>query len=80
MSPRLAAVTVVIALRPKTNRGREILDDLETRVGMPPAHSLEDGTRRYQLDAAGADVDAFDADLDAIDPDWRAHVTNWRDD
>ncbi len=40
---------------------------------------IDDGTRRYQLDAKDAEVDAFDSMLDKIDPSWRHHLTDWRD-
>ena len=66
-----------IALRPDDDRGREILDELERRIAAWP-EQLDDGTRRYYLDAPDADVDAFDPMLDKIDPEWRYHVTNWR--
>jgi hypothetical protein len=45
---------------------------------MPPLQVIDDGTRRYYLDAEDADVDAFDTMLDRIDRDWHSHVTNWR--
>jgi hypothetical protein len=56
--------TVVIAMRPETDR----------------VHVAEDGTRRYRIDAEGADIDAFDPKLNEVDPGWRDHLTNWRDD
>jgi hypothetical protein len=71
-------MAVVIALCPETERGRQILDELEKRAHMHPMKQLEDGTRRYYLSAEDADVDAFDPKLNEIDPGWRNHVTNWR--
>jgi hypothetical protein len=71
-------MAAVIALRPDTDRGREILDELEQKTQMRPEQVLEDGTRRYYLTAQDADVDAFDAMLDTIEADWRNHLTNWR--
>jgi hypothetical protein len=71
-------MAAVIAIRPETNRGREILDELEKRTEMHPEQVVDDGTRRYYLSANDADVDAFDPMLDKIDPGWRDHVTNWR--
>jgi hypothetical protein len=68
-------MAAVIALRPETERGREILDDLENRHDKWPMNVLSDGTRRYQVDAPEADVDAFDPMLDDIDSDWRRHVS-----
>lgn len=67
-------MTVVIAFRPDNDEGHKILDELENRFDLWPQR-LEDGTRRYQLDAESADVDALDPKLDAIDPDWRDHVS-----
>jgi hypothetical protein len=71
-------MAAVIALRPDTPRGREILDELEQRLQMQPDHVEQDGTRRYHIDTQDADVDALDPALDSIDPDWRNHLTNWR--
>jgi len=71
-------MVAVIALRPDDDRGGEILDELERRTA-PRPEQLDDGTRRYYLDAPDADVDVFDPMLDKIDRDWRNHVTNWRD-
>jgi hypothetical protein len=70
----------VIALRPETDRGREILDELEARIEVRPTEPVaDDGTRRYYLHAVDADVDALEPVLDKIDRDWRSHVTIWRD-
>jgi hypothetical protein len=72
-------MAAVIALRPKTERGVEILDELEEKTEMDPQQVLEDGTRRYYLDTEDADVTAFDPVLVQIDMDWREHVEAWRD-
>jgi hypothetical protein len=70
----------VIALRPETDRGREILDEVEARTEMRSTEPVaDDGTRRYYLHAVDADVDALEPVLDKIDRDWRSHVTIWRD-
>jgi hypothetical protein len=69
-------MAAVIALRPATDLGREILDELEEATEMQPTEVLEDGTRRYYLNAADADVDAFEPMLEKIDSDWPDHVTN----
>jgi hypothetical protein len=53
---------------------------VETRFGTSPMYVAEDGTRRYRIDAEGADIDAFDPKLNEVDPGWRDHLTNWRDD
>jgi hypothetical protein len=70
----------VITLRPETDRGREILDEVEARTEMRPTEPVaDDGTRRYYLHAVDADVDALEPVLDKIDRDWHSHVTIWRD-
>ena len=73
------AMAAVIALRPETEQGAEILDELEARCNIQSIQVIDDGTRRYQLDAKDAEVDAFDSMLDKIDPSWRHHLTDWRD-
>ena len=72
-------MAAVIALRPETDRGREILDELEKRTEMQPEQVIEDGTRRYHLSAEDADADALDPILNKIDPNWRDDVTDWRE-
>jgi hypothetical protein len=68
-------MAAVVFLRPKTRKGREILERLEeTKVKRMPV--IEDGTRRYYLDGKDADADALDPMLDRIDLAWRDHVTN----
>jgi hypothetical protein len=72
-------VAAVISLLPKTDRGAEILSELEAQTGTKPKELL-DKTRCYYLDAldpAAVDVNAFNPMLDKIDPDWHSHVTNW---
>ena len=69
-------MAAVIFLRPKTRKGREILERLEEEAKLKPMPVIEDGTRRYYLDAKDADADAFDPMLDRIDLGWRDHVTN----
>jgi hypothetical protein len=71
-------MAAVIALRPGSERGAEILDELEEQTDMRPTEVLPDGTRGYYLDAASAGVDDFDPMLDKIDRDWREHVTKRR--
>jgi hypothetical protein len=72
-------MTAVIALRPATARGAEILDELEEQTDMRPTEVLHDGTRGYYLDGANAGVTDFDSMLDKIDSDWRKHITTFRD-
>jgi hypothetical protein len=76
----LCLMAAVIALRPETDRGREILDELEKRTELrpDPGALAGDGTRRYWLAAEDAEVYVLDPELDKIDPDWRDHVTKWR--
>ena len=64
-------MTVTIAYRPETEKGKEILDQLELR----PDQVLEDGTRRYHIDQE-VDLHALDPALDRIDSGWRDHVTS----
>jgi hypothetical protein len=71
-------MAAVIALRPKSDHGGEILDELERRSKVPPMQDeVDDGTRRYHLDG-DADVDAFDAALCSIDLGRREYVESWR--
>ena len=70
-------MTALIALRPETDRGREIPDELEKRIEMKPTEVIDDGTRRYYVQAKDADIDAFEPMLDKIDPNWRDHIENW---
>ena len=72
-------MAAVIALRPKDDRGQEVLDEFEARFNIQPMQVTDDGTRRYHLDAKDAEVDAFDSLLDKVDPDWSNHLTNWKD-
>jgi hypothetical protein len=72
-------MTVVIAALADTERGREILDELEEQTDMRAMQVLDDGTRRYQLDAEDASVADLDPMLHRIDPDWRNHMSTWRD-
>jgi hypothetical protein len=67
-----------IALRPETERGSEILDQLEQVSEIKPTEIIDDGTRRYHLNAEDADTHVFDPMLDKIDENWRDHIENWR--
>jgi hypothetical protein len=71
-------MAAVIALRPETDRGGEILDELEQRTRVQPDQIADDGTRRYNLHGNDVDVNALDPMLDKIDPDWREHIANRR--
>ena len=72
-------MTVVIALMPKTDRGRRILDDLEVRFDLWPKRIVGDGTRRYENGQGGPDVDGFEPWLDQVDRGWRDHLITWRE-
>jgi hypothetical protein len=71
-------MAAVIALRPETDRGSEILDQLEQVTEVKPTEIDDDGTRRYNLSAEDADTDAFDPMLNKVDENWRDHIENWR--
>jgi hypothetical protein len=71
-------MAAVIALRPKDDRGVEIIVELEARTEMNPMEAIDDGTRRYYLSAEDARLDAFDPMLDEIDADWSDHVETFR--
>jgi hypothetical protein len=71
-------MAAVIALRPKDDRGVEIIVELEARTEMNPMEVIEDDIRRYYLSAEDDGVDAFDAMLDKIDADWSDHVETFR--
>ena len=68
-------MAAVIVLLPRTERGREILDELERQTDQT-ASEINDftGERTYYLGATAAGPEAFDAMLDRLLPDWRAHV------
>jgi len=61
-----AAIT---RLTPLTDRGRELLDQLEERTQVTPSEVDEvSGARTHYLASERAEVDAFDVMLDEIDP------------
>jgi hypothetical protein len=63
-----------------TDRGAEILDELEQRTGQMP-YLESTAERRYSLTAEDVGPDGFDAMLDRISSDWRvrsgASRRNW---
>jgi hypothetical protein len=73
-------MAAVIALRPKDDRGVEIIVELEARTEMNPMEVIEDDIRRYYLSAEDDGVDAFAPMLDKIDADWSDHVETFRGD
>lgn len=68
-------MAAIVELRPLTERGAEILDELEMRTKMQPFEMGEQGARRYHLSSSDAGVDGFDPMLEKIDPSWREHVS-----
>src|SRR5512139_874111 len=72
-------MAAVISLRPESESGGKIPDELEKRTEMKPMEVIDDKTRRYYLEAEDAGIDAFDPMLDQIDRDWRQHVNNRTD-
>jgi hypothetical protein len=69
-------VAAITRLTPLTDRGRELLDQLEERTQVTPSEIEEaSGARTYHLASERAGVDAFDVMLDYIDPDWHEQLT-----
>ena len=64
----------VIRLVPLDERGREILDALETKTGEQPTEVQGDGGRLYHVEGADTSGEKFDAMLSRIDSDWPEHV------
>ncbi len=65
----------MIWFMPLSDRGRELMDDMERQTEHSPTQVRDDGSRCYYLSAEGAGVEAFDEKLDAMDADWREHLT-----
>jgi hypothetical protein len=65
----------IVELTPLTHRGRELLDELETKTGLRPFKTSDaSGAKTYYLPAS-ANVDGFQAALDRIAPNWVTHLT-----
>jgi hypothetical protein len=64
----------IVELTPLTHRGRELLDELESKTGLLP-FKINDasGAKTYYLQAS-ANVDGFQAALDRIAPGWATHL------
>jgi hypothetical protein len=60
-----------IQLTPHTDRGRELLEQLEA-TGVYAFRTDAEGTRTYALDGTGAA--GFDQTLERLDPAWRDHL------
>jgi hypothetical protein len=67
-------MAAIIVLAPHSDRGVEILDELERRIDQR-GERLDDGQRSYTLLGAQAEVDAFDKMLDLIEGHWRQHIS-----
>jgi hypothetical protein len=65
----------VIWFTPLTDRGRELLDEMERQTEHSPTEIREDGARCYYLSAEEVGVEGFDAKLDSMDSDWGEHLT-----
>jgi hypothetical protein len=69
-------MAAVIFLKPKTCKGREILDRLEEEVNASRCRSSRTAPAATTWTARMRDADAFDPMLDKIASDWRDHVSN----
>ena len=58
----------------RSERGRQILDNLERETGMPPSDSSE-SRRAYDLGAGNLDADALLRALSRMAPDWYEHMS-----
>jgi hypothetical protein len=63
----------IVTLTPLTSHGRELLDLLESRTGMPPFIERS-GAKAYRM-AELANLDRFESVLYRIERDWPAHVS-----
>jgi hypothetical protein len=65
----------IVELTPLTQRGQELLDELETKTGLLPFKTSDaSGAKTYYLPAS-ANIDGFQAALDRIEPNWVTHLT-----
>jgi hypothetical protein len=64
-----------VTLTPKTDRGREILDELEDRTTSPFRRNLHTGARSYWRNAFGVPETGFRPVLEDIASDWREHLS-----
>lgn len=62
-----------IEFEPLTERGRALLDELESWTGVLPFKTNSAGARTYWLADAGED--GFDAVLNRLEPSWHDHLT-----
>lgn len=69
-----------IAMRPKSDRGRQILDTFEKQYDRTPSEVVrKDGTRRYLVYTPDPQVHGFVPWLDSVDPEWRNHLERWEE-
>ena len=71
----MLTMAAVIWFTPLTDRGRELLDEMERQTEHSPTQVREDGSRCYYLSAERVGVEGFDAKLGTLHPDWREHLT-----
>ncbi len=65
----------IVELTPLTQRGRELMDELEAKTGLLAFKTSDaSGAKTYYLQAS-ANVDGFQAGLDRIEPNWITHLT-----
>ena len=69
------AVSTTVTLTPLTDRGREILDQLEAEATPAFRWSERTGARSSWINAVAAPPEGYEAALERIAPDWREHLT-----
>jgi hypothetical protein len=68
-------VPAIVELTPLTLRGRDLLDQFESKTGQLPFKTIEEsGAKAYYLQGA-ANVGRFKAAIDRVDPNWERHLT-----
>jgi hypothetical protein len=66
--------SAIVELTPITSRGRDLLDELESKTGQLPFKVIEEsGARAYYVEAEN--VGRFKAKLDRVEPNWERHLT-----
>jgi hypothetical protein len=64
----------IVELTPLTQRGQQLLDELEAKTGLLPFKTTgASGAKTYYLQAS-ANVGGFRAALQRIEPNWVAHL------
>jgi hypothetical protein len=65
----------LLVTRALDDRGREILDLLESEATPPFRWDGRTGARCYWINAQGAPPDGYEAALDRLEPGWREHLS-----